>query len=433
MHNPEIRHRICIFQADWPLQSQTANCAFVLARAGYEVDLFLDNVPQEYFDIQSSPEFQAHSHIHLHIFGGHERKIHYPFLMRFNNRFATKCFAFAAKLFRRARIALGLQSSFIGYAAVRQSTACIEGRKFILLIGVEKKGLIWAGIMGDHFSIPYIYYSLELYTKDHPDAMINRQNRSIKSEEAFYHQKAIATIIQDADRAHALFQDNGIAGGLAFYIPVSLLGAPRREASSFFRDKYNLPPTQKIILQFGLLYHRRFSSELIDVAEKLNANRTLILHGYSLSRTYQRFLEKKKHSGIILSQNLVPLECIPEIIASADIGLVLYTADTQNDFLTAFASEKLALLLQHGKPIIAFDYPGYQRLIAQYECGVLIQSLSDLPQAVEKILSDWDHFSRNAMECFKMHYDYAKNAAPMIDWINQGLPSTQDMISGVHS
>ena len=37
------RARIAIFQADWPMQSQTANCSIMLAEAGYDVELYLCN------------------------------------------------------------------------------------------------------------------------------------------------------------------------------------------------------------------------------------------------------------------------------------------------------------------------------------------------------------------------------------------------------
>jgi len=145
------------------------------------------------------------------------------------------------------------------------------------------------------------------------------------------------------------------------------------------------------------------------------------LHGYSLSESYQHLIENISHDKFIFSNELVPSEQIIDVISSADIGLVFYTAETENDLLTAFSSEKLALYLQQGKPIIAFDYPGYRKLMDECECGVLIHSLSDLPQAIETILADWDRYSRNALKCFNLYYDYSRNFMPVIEWINRGF------------
>lgn len=425
MNSQTDGYRIGIFQADWPLQSQTANCAFMLARAGYEVDLFLDHVPQ-YFDIRSTPAFHENSLIRLHLFGNAEDDRHFPFPRPSNKTIAEKSIAFMVRLFRQAGITLGWKPSPVAGATSRQSASIIEGNDFRLFIGVEKKGLVWAGIMGNHFHIPYIYYSLELYTKDHPDAMVSPLHRHLKASEEAYHRKAAATIVQDAERARVLFQDNGLAEGLTFHVPVSLLGAARQGASSFFRDKYKLPQAQKIILQFGLFYNRRFSLELIETARQFPRDWTLILHGYSESESYHRQIEKKCHDRAILSSDHMPSDRIQDLIASADIGLVLYTSETKNDFMTAFSSEKLALFLQHGKPVIAFDYPGYRRLMEECDCGVLLRSLSELPRAVETILADWDRYSRNALNCFHLHYDYARNFMPVIDWINQGSTSHKD-------
>lgn len=421
MNHPAEKRRIGIFQADWPLQSQTANCAFMLARAGYEVDLFLNNVPQ-YFDIQSSPEFQENPNIHLHIYGNREDDLHFPFPLRSNKIFLKKLNTLMARLFLRMLITMRWKQSVINEAVLKQSADFIEGKNFRLFIGIEKKGLLWAGNMGDRFSCPYLYYSLELYTKDHPDAMLTYLDRQIKKAEAVYHKKAAATIIQDAARACVLFEDNGVPpDGLTFYVPVSLLGAARQERSSFFNYKYKLPPTQKIILQFGLFYNRRFSAELIDVARQFTSDSTLVLHGYSLSESYQNIIENKCHDKFIFSNELVPSEQIIDVISSADIGLVFYTAETENDLLTAFASEKLALYLQQGKPIVAFDYPGYRKLINECECGVLIHSLSELPQAISTILADWDRYSRNAVKCFNKYYNYSDNFTPVIEWLNRNL------------
>ena len=89
MNEKAYARRIGIFQADWPLQSQTANCAFMLARAGYEVDLFLSNV-MKYYDIGSSTDVQENSHVHLYTFGAEDQSLYSPFATYGNKTFAKK-------------------------------------------------------------------------------------------------------------------------------------------------------------------------------------------------------------------------------------------------------------------------------------------------------------------------------------------------------
>lgn len=406
----------------------------MLAQAGYTVDLFLYQTAV-YCEIA---ELFENRNCRIHFFSRHDdawRKDGQDVqMLKRQGRIVRYLFACWGRRIRHAVSSLGRLPVIVSHnsddplpgSVLRKANEFIQGKAYRCFIGVEKEGLIWAGITGDRFGIPHVYYSLELYTRDHPDLGSSPRDRNIKRAEEHYHRTSAATIIQDRSRGEVLLKDNGVSSSHLLYVPVSVRGAPLMKKTTFLQDKFGIRPDATVILQFGLLYERRLSAELVEAARALPADVVIVLHGYGLSREYIRRIETTGAEGrVYLSLAMVPPERVPELIASAGIGLVLYASSTLNDVLTEFASEKMALYLQCGIPVIAFDYPGYRRLLEEYRCGALIASLQELPRAVEEILSSYDEYRREAYRCFLDHYDYEKNFRKVIAWID-GLDERRD-------
>jgi hypothetical protein len=84
------------------------------------------------------------------------------------------------------------------------------------------------------------------------------------------------------------------------------------------------------------------------------------------------------------------------------------------------SSEKVALFLKCGIPIVALDNPGYEILELRH-CGVVIKSLDELPAAIERILASWDEFSYNARVLFDERYEFKANYRKVVDML-KSLP-----------
>ena len=429
MARMELRPRIGILQAEWPLQSQTFNCVWMLTEAGYQVDLFLYETPV-YYDLD---RLGTSSNLLVHTFPKSDRAASYarrtwkaikdrtepwPTLRAALMSLVSIVHGGLKSVCELSAIMQGREEDLIPDRVLQEAQALMTGKRYRCLIGIEKKGLIWAGIMGDRLGIPYIYYSLELYTWDHPESRRSLHARRTKLVEEQYHKKSAATIIQDEERAQILFRDNGVRPSRLFYVPVSLLGEPYRARPPFLHKRLQLPSDQRLILQFGQICQERLSVELAHVAQDFPKDWSLVLHGYGPDSVIRRIAEIDVNGRLFLSLDMVPSSRILELIASADIGLALYSSSPANDLLTAFSSEKVALYLQSGVPLIAFDYPGYRRLMDRYRCGMVISTLGELPKAVERILSSYEEFRSNAYDCFIDCYDFAKHFKAVIEGIS---------------
>src|SRR5207248_3193835 len=181
--------------------------------------------------------------------------------------------------------------------------------------------------------------------------------------------------------------------------------------SSFLHETLDIPKDRRIILYFGHIRERRYAVDLAKLAPGFPEDWILVMHGFSTPQTIRKIEKLNVQKRVVLSLNAVSSERIYEVIASADVGLALYSPHTQNERLTAFSSEKLALYMQCGVPFIAFDYPGYQRLAEEDRCGVAIRSVAELPEAVSTILGSYEEFRQQAYRTFHKHYDFAANFA----------------------
>jgi glycosyltransferase involved in cell wall biosynthesis len=88
-----------------------------------------------------------------------------------------------------------------------------------------------------------------------------------------------------------------------------------------------------------------------------------------------------------------------------------------NDLLTGLSSEKMALYMQSGLPVIAFDYPSFKNIVDSCKCGVCIPDFTKFNEAINTILSNYSYYHNNAIECFKLYYDFEKNFQKVIDYI----------------
>ncbi len=431
--------RIAFFHSGWLVESQTANAVTMFADAGYDVELFTYNRPpsQEYVNFEELKKRTKAEIYQLWRFDETSSKPVTPkptngtptLKQRFKSFLRTRFPSVASShLFLRNAyqsycLRRGLAETLLAPGLVDRALKLMAGKQYRCLIGVEKKGLIWAGLVARKLQVPFFYHSLELYTdEDYCCRMLGEEPhafRRLRLGERLHHRRAYATIIQDADRARVLFNDNGLDRSKAnvFYVPVSVLGDPYKQRSRYLQESLRIPCGRKIILYFGNIWERRYVCELVKVAQTFPDDWVLVMHGPTSGSTTEKIKELDEGRKVILSLELVPSEQIQEVIASADVGLLFYSGQSHNERLTAFSSEKMALYMQCGVPFVAFDYPGFRRLAEDEGCGLVISRLEELPDAIGEILSSDDKFRQRAQRAFCKHYSFAKSFAKVVEAI----------------
>jgi glycosyltransferase involved in cell wall biosynthesis len=375
--------RVGVFQYEWPLQSHTVDFVVALA-AETDVDLFLYDCPTRLVDLSrlDSPRIRV---IEL---GPRARR--------------GSPIAIAVTLLERLSVIPTIS------LAARAARRRMRGLRYTSLVGVEKKGLIWAGLAAR--GIPLTYFSLELYDEEHPYFDDQPGFAALRMAEKRFHRRAVATIVQDRDRGAHLLRANGIETQPLIFLPVSVRGEPILERGTYLRDKFGIAADRPVILYLGLMDENRHCLDVARMARQHGERFAFVFHGYGEAE----FLDRMRNEGgdaLILSTDMVSEHELPHVVASADVGLALYRTDCANDRLTAFSSEKVALYCRAGVPFVAFDSESYRALIAAVKCAELTPDPAGIPEAVERILSDYEVYRSGARAAFSRYYRYDANIA----------------------
>ena len=429
----EDTRRIAILNAHWLLHSSVSHMATCLEKAGYLVDVFLyrsdETFSRELLKLSSAvrvfrmdatssssgrSETSANRGIHT-IAAPMKRSLLKRLSDLLPSDLRRRLVQFYDEILLKVRPEFGIIPQPLIEAIVeRARTAPYAG-----IIGVEKGGLAWAGSVSERIGAPLIYYSLELYTWDHPYLATSMRMRRYKLTEEKYHRRSALTIIQDDYRGRALLADNKVNSTMMrlAYLPVSASGPPYLELSQWLQKELDLGAEHVLILYYGLICEQRLNFEMAQAAQMFPEKWRLVFHGQGSPEVISKIRELDRKNRVCLSLNLVPADRQQDVVRSAQIGLALYLPENLNDRLTGRSSEKIALYFQCGIPTIAFRQESYEHIEAA-KAGILIDRMGDVPAAVDNILKDYESYSANATLCYQQYYCFERNFEAVLSGLN---------------
>jgi hypothetical protein len=397
--------RIGIFQYQVPITSFTINMVRMFAKSGYFVDLYLYDCHEK---VASCDCFQGYENVVLHRY----KKKGDPSLLQV---VFTKCYQLCFGHTWEER--LSDYHRIIDKAVFKKSLNISRKQEYIFFVGIEKWGLLWCGKIAESQAVPYFYYSLELYIEDHPAFKNNAQFNKLRKQEIKYHQGAAATIIQDEFRAAALAKFNAMSKMSTLLFPIAVCDCERIEQSEFLYQHLGIDRNRKILLYFGNIVKGRFCYELAELSNTLPSGFVMVLHGCCTPEAEAELLEIGDPERFVVSRELVAVEDIPDLVASAYIGLLFYNNTFLNDSLTAFSSEKMALYCQANIPVLSFINQSYSKLYSHFRCGEGIENFVDFNDAIERIEQNYPEYRRCAGSAYQEYYTYEKNFNTLLEGI----------------
>jgi hypothetical protein len=390
IHNASKKKRIVIIQYGWTVQSYTRDIVIDLSDDGYIVTFFVDTNSLHGGLVDVSTFKRP---------GVEVVELNGP--MHSQGRLLKRA---VTRLRREALARLGSVLWFIDFADYAKITSWFSAQRpeVTALIGIEKQGFIFAGAVGSRYNIPYIYHSLELFFRDrnygwHYQARLKHERQ--------YHKHAAATIVQDNLRADALFAHNGIRDQKRILMPVGLPSVPPMCSTRYWHARFGLSDRQKVLLYFGdLTCSIRPHDKLLEAWSLCPPEYALVFHGNGDATRLLALCAEHRLLNVFVSTTLVPEKQIRDLIVSSDIGLCLYDNGCINERLTAFSSQKIALFLRDGIPVISNDNESYRKLFEEFMCGRSLASYQDIPAAVDVILKNHRAFTQEAKRAFETIY-----------------------------
>ncbi|MFZ4855392.1 MAG: hypothetical protein ACOYL3_03250 [Desulfuromonadaceae bacterium] len=300
---------------------------------------------------------------------------------------------------------------------VKSAESIIGTKKYKCLFGVEPLGMMAAYQLSLQQDTPFSYYNMELHIESQ---CITPSDFIVKEIEKTYNKFALFTITQDLERARLIAEENGIQEGSIIAVPVCAEGEPFKIKTCYLRDLFGLAPDIRIILYAGFIADWAMCAEIAESAQSWPQNWVLIFHthGYN-NENYIKNVRRFESSNVLFSLSPVPYEELSAFLASADIGIALYRDLGANFTLISSASGKLAHYLKSGLPVVVNSYPGISKIINQYTCGIAIDDIGQLQEAIGNIFENYQLMQSGAHQCYDAKYKFSRYFANVVDRIEQ--------------
>jgi glycosyltransferase involved in cell wall biosynthesis len=281
--------------------------------------------------------------------------------------------------------------------------------KYSFFIGVDQEGIIVAGMLGKIKKTPYIYYSLEIITREDV-AKEKGLRKSVlkirKSLENYFSKNAQITITQDNYRTDVLVEDNDIDRKRVLIVPNSYYFTNQKPCNF----NLQIPADKKIIIYTGSIIPEMAIEEIVNGVDSWPKDTILLLH-VPYNTDYLEEIKKliKKNNTeqkVIISTGQLSFEELCCLIKKADIGISFYRPINKSFALGP--AGKVSFYLSQGIPIITNKIPSVVDLVKEYRCGICVDSAMGLGEAIRTILDNYSEFSVNTKMCYEKELEFSK-------------------------
>jgi glycosyltransferase involved in cell wall biosynthesis len=265
-----------------------------------------------------------------------------------------------------------------------------------------------------------VYYSLELYLKndhtglDYPPFLMKRERRDIHS---------ISGLIIQSEEKEALFREDyrleeKIPG---FILPVTYQGPAIEKKESLLRQKYHIPPDKKIALHLGGIAAWFSCLEIALVFSQLE-DWVLIFQGmadHSYLEDMKKGLAEFGARNVIFSDHVyTDMDDVIRVVASADLGIAWYNNISAGFRTAGKSSGKIAAYFKAGLPVVAKRYRSTGEAIERTGSGVCVESVDQIPWAVQKIEAAYERFSHSALAEYERSYRFENYGPELVKFLS---------------
>jgi glycosyltransferase involved in cell wall biosynthesis len=331
----------------------------------------------------------------------------------------------AGLLPRVARVPLARGYAALGAGLAHGSRLFARARAtreaFDCLIGVDPDGLIVANSMAR--GGPVAYYSLELLLSYE---LTTPAERRLKTQERELVRRAAFVIIQDAERARLLADDNGIDGDRIALVPNAPVGPARRAQKRVWHERFDLREDTRVVLHAGSLGDWTGIEDLVQAVPSWPEPWVLVVHtryDAESSPYVERLRGQADSRRVFFSLKAVDRKAYDDLVDGADVGLAFYVPSTDSAFTQrnvqtiGLSSGKLAYYLRAGLPVIVNRAASIAPWLESSGCGLAVDDAHNVGFALARITESYDAYSAQARAFFDEHLDFARAFERVIDRI----------------
>lgn len=253
-------------------------------------------------------------------------------------------------------------------------------KKYDLIVGIDREGLIDAGNYAIFLNTPYVFFSFEILFSDE----IGLHKKQLEKK---FSKNAKLWMVQDEERANCLVEENNLRLDNCFICPIASAG-PGKLNQFRLRDALGIDEGKKVAIMIGSLSEWSMSLEIISSAAEWPEGWVLIVHeryGRANQIVKDRFGTEYLESRIFCSNlNTASLDDMGSILAGVDAGLAFYNPiyttpyNGKNLQYLGLSSGKIATYLRYGIPVITNHIGKYADIIKRYRLGIVLEDTDQL-------------------------------------------------------
>ena len=263
-----------------------------------------------------------------------------------------------------------------------------------------------------------VFYSFELYEA----ADSSSGYTPTVEEETRQHIRTIRGLIIQSEERESIFRaDYDLPKTTpTLLLPVTYRGPAVGAKLRLLHERYSMPEETRVALHLGAIDSWCWCIELARTFSKV-PGWVLLFHGYARPgylRDLKSIISVEKIENVVISEAFhQDLEGFYPLVQSSDLGLAWYENTSPNVRTSGTSSGKISAYLKFGLPVVTKRYTGTVRALESRGCGVCVDTIQDIPQAIKRIEDGYSHYSQNALREFERVYRFERYESSILEFL----------------
>ncbi len=286
-------------------------------------------------------------------------------------------------------------------------------KRYDLIIGVDRQGLIEASILSDIKKTPYVFISFEITCED-------ETSRRYKLPERKASKNVKAWLIQDEVRAELLQRENHLPASSKFILPLASAGTGEL-ATQRLRDHIGIAVEKKVAIAIGSISDWSMTNHLLRCVVDWPDDWVLIIHDRN-GKTYELLHDELPSLSRLLGSKFFisdaateKVDAMGSILSGVSAGLAFYQPNYKRPLTgknleyLGLASGKISTYLRYGIPVIMNEIGLYADEARQFKFGCVVEQPRNIKDCFEGICNK--SYQKNAINYFnaKLNFNIYKN------------------------
>ena len=281
-------------------------------------------------------------------------------------------------------------------------------RKYDLIIGVDRRGLIEASVINKFTGTPYAFISFEIMFEGETSVRYKSLEREASKGVTVW-------FVQDDFRAEQLQKENGLDPHKKMLLPVASAGIGRPN-SVRLRDFLGVPIDKNVAIAIGSVFDWAMTRKILESVEGWPEDWVFVVHE-RYGRTSENLTEALAALRHLVGRKIFISDAATEdigdlggILSGVSVGLAFYEPTYKDSHsgnnlkYLGLSSGKISTYLRYGIPVVINEIGLYAKEARLHRFGFVVECPQQIRHKLDNCLDD--QLKRNALDYFSRKLDF---------------------------